>query len=188
MPCSKPKPVRFIALIPHRDSAAPLEAYRSRLFAAGARGAYSFPAAAPLAAVSRALLPEELKALACSLREANASIRLGAPSSCAYPPFVFWGPELEMAAPGITGGPDLVLWQHWPPVLCAALVPRGREGLFSPPPPPQGAFKAAMVANLIIRPLGQGDADYSFIWKIGSPVWLPSHPRRAAGGCFTPCG
>ena len=177
MPSSCSKAVRFIALVPHRDGAAPLMAHKARLFAAGAFGAYSFPPAAPLEAVSRAFSLGELKGLARSIREANDTIRFGLPVIRSYPPFTFWGPELEMAMPRIEG--DMVLWRSEPPVWCAALVPGGEAGFF--PSPPAGSFRAAMIANLIIRPLGQGAIDYSFEWKLGRPVWLPRPSRPPRG-------
>ena len=60
---------RFIILVPHRDSLKPFETYRQKLFASGFCGAYSFPLAAPLASVSRALNRQELKELAVNFRE-----------------------------------------------------------------------------------------------------------------------
>ncbi|MDR3145901.1 MAG: hypothetical protein LBU21_06460, partial [Treponema sp.] len=65
--------LRFVVLIPHRDSQRALWEYRRRLFAAGLDGAWSFPALAPLALVSRPCDPGELKALARSLRDLTLS-------------------------------------------------------------------------------------------------------------------
>ncbi|MDR2493606.1 MAG: hypothetical protein LBD24_00095 [Spirochaetaceae bacterium] len=167
------KPIRFIALIPHRDSAALIERYRTRLFAAGVAGAYSFPVAAPLAAVSRAFTPSELKNLARTLRNTNPVISFGTLREESWPPFTFCGPELNMTPPELAE--DRVLWRCSPPLLCAALITTGESR--SLPPPPTGSFRAALVANLIIRALGQGHRAYSFEWNTGTPFWLPTRRR-----------
>ena len=59
---------RFIILIPHRDAGNCLCEYRQKLFSMGFFGAHSFPAAAPLAAVSLPFSREELKDLALNIR------------------------------------------------------------------------------------------------------------------------
>ena len=61
--------LRFIILIPHRDEGNRLNQYREKLFSAGFYGAFSFPAAAALAMVSRPLGREELKELAINIRK-----------------------------------------------------------------------------------------------------------------------
>jgi hypothetical protein len=63
--------LRFAVLVPHRDSRRLVETRRPSLFAAGFLGAWSFPAAAPLALLARSLTASELKALAVFLREAS---------------------------------------------------------------------------------------------------------------------
>ena len=60
------------------------------------------------------------------------------------------------------------------PVLAAAVI-RG-EDISAAPPPPSLTFSAASVANIVIRPLS--DDGYSFEWKIGIPVWLPSVKKK----------
>ena len=71
-----------------------------------------------------------------------------------------------------------------PPVLCAALVsPEINPARFSPgeqcrEEAPAFSFRAASLANLVIRPLAGGDPRYSFEWKIGPPVWLPKYNKE----------
>jgi hypothetical protein len=65
-------PLHFIVLLPHRDSLGPIRTLKNRLFAAGFLGAFSFPAAAPLALTARPFTGEELRALAADLRKAAA--------------------------------------------------------------------------------------------------------------------
>jgi hypothetical protein len=53
------------------------------------------------------------------------------------------------------------------------------------PPMAPSFFRAAMVANLVIKPLSaadpspspEGEAPYSFAWRIAPPHWLPSPSR-----------
>jgi hypothetical protein len=77
--------------------------------------------------------------------------------------------------------------------LGAALVAPAEERLAGRiqdlPPANPGFFRAAMAANLTIRPLERAflrssvpaaAENYSFQWRIGRPRWLPSlrNPRR----------
>jgi hypothetical protein len=63
-------------------------------------------------------------------------------------------------------------------ILSAALLGHGDERLvtnLSPMPPV--SFRAAMIANMTLTPLGCGETAYSFAWQIGEPVWLPAYKR-----------
>jgi hypothetical protein len=173
---------RFVVLVPHRDSRRLVEACRPALFAAGLHGAWSFPAAAPLARLSRPLTPPELKALAASLRRAAldngraGKITAGesAEEECPRftddagnaPPLRFWGPALDLPVPG--GPAGLPMGRA---ILCAALIPGGLPAAL--PALPAFSFRAAAVANLTVKPLPQGAALYSFRWRIGRLYWLP---------------
>jgi hypothetical protein len=176
--------LRLIVLIPHRDYAKLLEAYKKGLFSAGIIRACSFPMLAPLATVSRAFKKEELKDLACALRKLSAkhgregkitAKKLGV---LTYPPenLSLIGLELDLQAPDLT---HEALIQRFPSLLlCAGLVsqgdlPRLQEKQASAPLPPPSFFRAAMIANMVLRQLDAGAAGYSFEWKIGEPVWLP---------------
>ena len=179
----KPVPIgrwavsRFIILIPHRDTLKPLGEYRQRLFAGGFPGAYSFPAAAPLAVVSRPFDREELKQLAgnirtltkendCKIRSEETSLCLPcrpfmspAPQSPQSDRLSFFGPMLNLAISDkvfpLTAKVK-ILHIFSPPVLCAALVDSinaekpSRKDIH---PAPLISFSAAALANLVIRPL-----------------------------------
>jgi hypothetical protein len=180
-----PPLLRFVALLPHRDIRPPLLAYKRALFAAGFPGAYSFPAAAPLALCSRPFTAEELKALARGLREAarageGGKIRARSliPQEC--PGFAFLGLALDLRLPPDFPWPGAALHPFPAPALCAAVLKPGEAGakaaqaageLPGAPPPP--SFRAAAVANMILRPLPSGEAGYSFAWQTGRPRWLP---------------
>lgn len=178
---------RYIILIPHRDAGKLLDAYRTRLFSAGFSGAYSFPAAAPLALVSRPFSREELRELAQKLRECTGEtdgkiLSAGTALVCSPGgPLSFFGPVLNISA-GEWLFPqtakEKILHTFSPAVLCAALA--GSPALSSPgenpvhEEAPSLSFRAASLANLAIRPLDSGEKTYSFEWRIGPPVWLPA--------------
>ncbi|MFP3041817.1 hypothetical protein LQZ19_08345 [Treponema primitia] len=175
--------IHFVILIPHPSMGALLRAQSRFLFTAGVNGAWSFPHAAPLARVLRPLGPEELKSLAADLRSAAIGSRfsLGKPALVSCPGFhSFFGPALDLPPPPLPY--PGVLYPFPRLVLCAALAAPGDEPLPEQireiPPVNPAFFRAAMVANLAIKPL-KGAGDYSFTWRIGKPRWLPS-PRKSS--------
>ena len=179
---------RFIVLVPHRDSLGLFEEYRARLFAAGFPGAWSFPMAAPLASVSRFFSGDELEELARNIRELTKETDgkiFCSGSACAKfttedtekkEDFSFFGVPLNLLVeeaifPETARTKILSIFS--PPVLCAALLaPKER------PPSEEGpplSFRAASIANLVIRPLESGAAAYSFEWKMRPLIWLPKY-------------
>ncbi|MDR3130782.1 MAG: hypothetical protein LBU18_04480 [Treponema sp.] len=173
--------LRFLVLVPHRDSRRLLEARRSTLFAAGFLGSWSFPAAAPLARLTRPMTASKLKAIAASLRDATLSggrdgkIAARAPAVVQCPGIDiglhFWGPVLDLPVP--TEQTDMDYLPFSAAVLCAALTPDGLSASLSLPSLPAFSFRAAAVANITLIPLNQGAAGYSFRWRIGPLFWLP---------------
>jgi hypothetical protein len=178
----RPEPLRFIILIPHRDGGRIPEEYRRELFAAGLAGAFSFPAVAPLALVSQPFSREELKALAAGMRElslkgVDGKFRSAGAGVTASPAggFNFFGPLLEPwdeSLPALGG--SKVLYRFPALCLCAALLGPADEPAAAGP---ELSFRAAMTANLAIRPLDQGEKGYSFVWKTGRPLWLPAYRK-----------
>jgi hypothetical protein len=176
------KPARFIVLIPHRDSGKLLRDYKGRLFALGINGAYSFPIAAPLALVSQPFTKEELKSLAQSLRALSAAEgrngRISAGELRTLPwleGLSFFGPGLDLPIPDF---PQEVSYRFPSLVLCAGLIKTRDQALLPQGTGPSFFFRAAMVANLILRPLPAGETGYSFEWRIGTPVWLPAYKNK----------
>ena len=180
--------LRFIILIPHRDAANQLAAYREKLFSLGANGAHSFPLAAPIARVSRPLTKEELKELAGIIRDFTKEndgkfLCNGVSVMQSAGEFSFYGPPL------ILGGRekaisrslrDKILKTFMPPVLCAAIIEQERatpEKNFLSEEAPILSFRAAALANLSVRPLEEGVTEYSFEWRMGPLVWLPSYKK-----------
>jgi hypothetical protein len=177
------KPARFVVLIPHRDSGKLIRDDKSRLFALGINGAYSFPIAAPLALVSQPFTKEELKSLAQSLRALsvaegrNGKIAAGELRTLPWQEDLsFFGPGLDLPIPDFPQ--ERVSYRFPSLVLCAGLIKTADQALLSQGTGPSFFFRAALVANLILRPLSSGERDFSFEWKIGSPVWLPSYKNK----------
>jgi hypothetical protein len=196
--------IRLLVLIPHREARNRIRAWSEGLFAAGTAGL--FPWAAPLACLSRPLNPGELRDAAFTLREANrrgdGKIRTAAPAflpDLLPPPVVggaggkstgprgpaLYGPRLDLClGQALQGGAaSKILRLFSPIVLGAALIenpeenPAAAEAL---PPPPETAFRAAALANMICRfRRTQGAA--LFEWKIGKPRWLPSAGAKTEG-------
>jgi hypothetical protein len=178
---------RLLVLVPHRDTVKLLRDYSRRLFGAGFSGAFSFPAAAPLALLSRPGPGEELRGAARTLRQAalaggrEGKIQAGAAAALPFPDIPgagalsglsLFGPALDLAVPDLSL-PGLI-YPFPALVLCTALVEKGDYPRIREPAPLMAAcsFRAAAVANMVFRPLGsQGFSGGE--WKIGRLSWLP---------------
>ncbi|MDR3115374.1 MAG: hypothetical protein LBU25_07630, partial [Treponema sp.] len=164
-------PLRFIVLIPHRDSGRLLWEYRQKLFAAGFVGAYSFPGVAPLAVVSRAFTKEDLQALAHTVRDISAQDGRGGKistrdlGSLVYSesthtgqgPYdlTIFGPLLDLPSPELSH--PMVVHRFPRLVLAAGLIKaEAPEGPVKAPQAPVFFFRAGMVANMVFRPLASG--------------------------------
>ena len=168
---------RYIILVPHRETVQHLDEYRQKLFSGGVPGAFSFPAAAPLAEISRSLSRDELTELAknirCLTEKTDGKILCG--SAVSKPPQTsFFGPLLKLSFDEETfplTAREKISRILTPPVLCAAIV----HGTSVPnallETAPALSFRAAFLANLAIRPLESNE--YSTEWKISIPTWLP---------------
>jgi hypothetical protein len=173
--------VFFTVLVPHRDCLPALDDYRRRLFAAGFEGAWSFPAAAPLARLSRPLDAGELKTAASELRSLLGS-RMISPAvegECAgWGPYRFFGTMLDLPSPALPAGAILQRWEK--PILAPAIL-RHQPPFSEKPQAPCIAFRAAALANLALTPVlpentaefASFEADYSFNWELGPLCWLP---------------
>jgi len=195
--------LRLLVLLPHRDSQNIITNYRQELFAAGFKGAYSFPAAAPLAILSKPFDRDELKHTAGTIREATLSgdgkITAAGFKISACPGLLktagFFGPvlDLQLSQCLSENQNEKINFIFTEAVLCAAVVDTlsaetTSPGLAesgeiadtgkSPPVLKQFCFRAARIANMAIRPLEDGAAPYSFEWRLGPECWLPSYRRK----------
>jgi hypothetical protein len=180
----------FAVLVPHRDCLLPLEDYRRSLFAAGFAGAFAFPAAAPLALLSRPLSKRELKDAALNMRSmlgkqklqpgppveslaSGGEPRLTGSAGNSGSPLHFFGLSLDLPPPSLPEDAVISLWEK-PPLAPAVLGPGGMEenlttkGIMS-----QFSFRAAALANLTLWSAECGEPAYSFRWEIGPLFWLP---------------
>ena len=182
---------RFLVLIPHRDAAILFNEYRQKLFSMGIPGAHSFPTAAPLAELSQPLSREELRELAVKVREQtnknNGIIQCSGTvtTGCAdknFKELTFYGLKLSLESvngliPGAAKGKISSFLA--PPILPSFVGcrddPCAAEKKLAAAP--SLAFRAAALANLIIRPLYAETPNYSFEWKISEPVWLPAYKK-----------
>ena len=176
----RPDSLLFVVLIPHRDCLPGLELYRRRLFAMGMDGAFSFPAAAPLALINRPLNPIELKTAAAELRKLldNKKIISSKESECngfihGKLPVRFFGPVLELPLPAFPA--DAVLYQWEEPILAPVILASGSISPSCDGPVLTQVSRAAALANLVLTPVVS--MDNSFTWKFGPLYWLP---RKAA--------
>ena len=170
--------IRFVVLIPHRDSVRLIKFYRNELFREGLIGVYSFPIVSPIAVISCPLKKEELKRLAFNLRVLsgnNGKITVGESCILQYPPMSFLGLKLDLPIPILS---ENIIYQFPHLLLCSGLIGYQdndflkREKLLLPP---SFFFRSAMVANMILRPFKDSTESYSFEWKIGEPVWIPAY-------------
>ncbi|MCL1927300.1 MAG: hypothetical protein FWG07_00715 [Treponema sp.] len=184
-------PLLFVVLVPHRDCLPALEAYRRNMFAAGFDGAFSFPAAAPLALLKRPLDAMELKTAAVELRKnlGNKRFNTGYSECSAWNTTInelrFFGLTLELPQPAFPPDAIVKVWEK--PILAPAIiVPDGIASTMHSSSFNSGlSFRAAALANLALQPVGSAEAssfekDFSFTWKLGSLYWLP----RYKGNCL----
>ena len=190
----KPEPARFLVLLPHRDSLLPQENLRTKLFAAGFKGAYSFPPVALLAALSAPLDRNELKEAARGIRNATVAkvgkISAGNIDAVIIPAsdnIVLAGPELDLPALNDisfimeekTSAKIIHIFQKV--ILCAAIMDSAADltGIQTAAGPMQPfSFRAAVVTNLAIRPLEDGVFPYSLEWRLGPECWLPKNKEK----------
>ena len=197
----KISPLLFVVLVPHRDCLPDLEAYRRDLFSAGLNGAFSFPAAAPLAFLKRPLDSGELKSLAAELRKLLEEKKIisriqgeckGWTQTVDLSEEVrFFGSVLEL--PRLVFPSDAVLQYFEKPILAPAIIPSGGgPDLYTVTAPPF-MFRAAALANLAMKPVSDEEntakngvtalaffeKNYSFSWKIGPLFWLPRHIKKS---------
>ena len=167
----------FAVLVPHRDCFPVLETYRRNLFARGIDGAFSFPAAAPLALLKRPLKTAELKNTAAELRKnlRDEKIVCTGYSECSAwnTEIRFFGMTLDLPLPAFPPDAVLQLWEK--PILAPAIItPDDNPELKSiANTVPELSFRAAALANLALQPVP--NTPYSFTWEMGSLHWLPRY-------------
>lgn len=186
----KNSPPCLLVLVPHRDTRLKAQKLSAELFASGYSGAWAFPWVSPLAVLSRPLSAEELKRAASAIREENqdngGKITSGGYARAAFPleskDIAVFGPALNLRVEdsAFSAIGSAVHFRFSPFVLGAAIVYGGETQAAHEnalPAIPDISFRAAALANMIYRPLRQGEksagGEYSFSWRIGALCWLP---------------
>ncbi|MDR1507462.1 MAG: hypothetical protein LBI67_10220 [Treponema sp.] len=178
-------PLLFAVLVPHRNAVFALEQFRQRLFALGLDGAFSFPAAALLARLSRPLTGAELKEAAAELRRRLGGKKITAvlsSLSTVYFPqdkIRFFGPRIDI--PPLPLPKSAVIARRGKPLLAPAVLgpeePARAAKKTAEAPPPELSFRAAALSNLAVYPSETGETDYSYTWELGRLYWLPKPAR-----------
>jgi hypothetical protein len=176
-------------LIPHRDMEGALKAQSRFLFAAGLSGARSFPHVVPLGLLSRPLPSAELRALAAAIRAEtlkegrDGRICLGKPILVPCPGLpAFYGPALDLRAQSLSWKP-----LHPFPLLglCTALAAPADEDRLGkagePPPLSPSWFRAAALANMVLRPLAAGPPPVFPLLETRPPPLAALPPHLSAG-------
>ncbi|MDR1148902.1 MAG: hypothetical protein LBK66_09755 [Spirochaetaceae bacterium] len=170
---------RFIVFVPHANVCAEFNKYRRTLFACGYGGAYSFPAASPIALVKKPASISELKSMAALFRQrsydgaAGGKMQTELLSSIYLPDGkIITGPCLSIDAPPLPE--SITLIESFPKLILGA-------GIFSVPPvlpqlAPPLKFSAAALANMTFQALG---CEASYSWTIGALQWLPPVNKRS---------
>jgi len=194
----------FLVLVPHRDSRIILRKYSDKLLTEGISGVYTFPLAAPLAALSEPLSADELKQAARSLRENNGlhKFNLTYFTSAAFPAgngeIDLFGPYLNINTHEIVAGSAAkkIIKLFTPVVIGTFLIPKDNKEqarVGTAEPLARGSysrssrqnssaeislscisFRAAAVANMHWQP-GQLNNEKGFKWKIDRLTWLPKN-------------
>lgn len=189
-------PLLFVVLVPHRDCLPALRAYRAGLFAAGMNGAWSFPAAAPLALLNRPLEVPELKSAAAELRKLLNDRKISPlekgecegwtlnGTSLIEGSIRFFGITLDLPSPTLPADAVLQRWEK--PKLAPVILAPGDDMVTQPSrvaKVPLLTSRAAALANLILIPAPEHrtaefssfEKNYSFTWKMGPLFWLPRY-------------
>ena len=181
---------RFLVLVPQPETRLAMRTWCAQLFNAGLDGAWSFPCVAPLAVLSRPLIPAELKQYAALLRLHNPcamndyKITGSAPLAAAFPcgnaqakgalccklsmNSEIYGPLLDFTIPDsvISASKSTALWFNQL-VLGAALVSKGFSACKGEAnknigliKAPKPGFRAAAIANMSYKAL-TGENSYA---------------------------
>ena len=186
----------LFVLVPHRDIRVRLRVYSESLFSAGLSGAWSFPWVSPLAVLSEALSPVELKQMAFIIREQGIGrgekIKCGNSVQVDFPhgkqqegvsveKIALYGPTLNLTMPdSAISVMEKKIIHRFSPLIIGAAILQGNEKLPDSqiiPQPPELSFRAAALANMIFQPLSstwEKKMTLSFKWKIEKLYWLPS--------------
>ena len=179
----------FLVLVPHRDTRALLQKYSETLFKSGLC-AYTFPLAAPLAALHCPLNADELKQIAHSLRKAAGESKFSAEGAVktafttGAQEMDLYGPQLNI--PGLSGilkeSENKIKSVISPAALGVYLLPKDieQQTCCQNTEYQKFDFRAAAIANMYWQPF-EANGKTCFKWKIGKLCWLPKKQTNQPG-------
>ena len=181
----------LLVLVPHRDIRAELKKYSCSVYKniltgilASKLPAYSFPWAAPLAALSKPFKTDELKNIARSLRAAakDNKFYISETSTCAFPAgeeeMTLLGQKLELKEWDTLSFSSSKIEYFFSPIMIGScLITKARKQQLcdlcsSAPSQESKGFRAAAIANMFWKPVNL-DGETAYKWKIGKLCWLP---------------
>ena len=169
---SIPQILRYVILVPHRDSLGAMEDLRKELFCYGLWGSYSFPLSIPLLRVSTSFTVNELKKFAVNIKKERDKFICESESMCCFIDVLsFYGPKINLHIDS-SYIPESAMLKvkkiYSPALLCTSINTMNLNIIQN-----KGfSFRSACLRNLSIHKLAQGDSSYSFEWKMGREVWL----------------
>jgi len=169
----------FLVLVPHRDARIELRKYCDLMYKKGLTDVYNFPYVAPLASLSRALNPAELKQVAHSLRETAGSEKILTEGDAVidFPicenNLALCGPRLNITIPQNIVKNMLKINAVFSPLVIGCFLSKNKK--LNVPlefPPKRFNFRAAAVANMYWK-IFQSNKEFYYKWKIDKLFWLP---------------
>jgi len=169
----------FLVLVPHRDARIELRKYCDLMYKRGLTDVYNFPYVAPLADLSRALNPVELKQVARSLRETIGGEKILTEGEAVidFPScennYALYGPRLNITIPQNLVKNLLKITTVFSPAVIGCFLSKNKkinipfEFLHE-----KLGFRAAAVANMYWN-IFQTNGEIYFKWKIDKLFWLP---------------
>jgi len=179
METEKNRKQTFLVLVPHRDARIELRKYCDLIIKKGLNDVYNFPYVTPLATLSRALNPAELKQAAHSLRKIVGSKKILTEGEdvTTFPSyendFALRGPRLNIAVPQILVKNMLKINEIFSPLVIGCFLSKNKKiNIPLEFPREKIGFRAAAVANMYWRAF-QSNGEIYFKWKIDKLFWLP---------------
>ena len=175
---SIPQILRYVILVPHRDSLNAMEDLRKELFGYGFLGAYSFPLSAPLLRVSSPFSINQLKEFASMIKKGRKNINCNGKNMLINSDELsFYGPALDLYTDNAiipVSAAEKVIKIYNPVLFSASIINNIKNNTINEKIIQNNSFsfRSACLRNLSIKKLGNNDDYYSYEWKMGKEVWL----------------
>jgi len=179
METKKKRKQTFLVLVPHRDVRIELRKHCDLLIKNGLRDVYNFPYVTPLASLSQALTPFELKQVANSLRETIGSEKILTKGDAvtAFPSYenilTLCGPHLNITIPQNLVSNLLKINSLFSAFVIGCFLAKDKKiNIPLKFPHKKIEFRAAAVANMYWQSF-QSNGEIYYKWEIDKIFWLP---------------